>query len=331
MRGRVEEVEMERKVVGAMSWRLREDRVVYDQRREDLQREHAFLRRQLGILQHEEEGSREEQDRSSKVCAKLVAHWQEEVREREAHLRSLQRMILERQSCNNGSVMRSSEMQQIAEDAQLSKDATELGWQKVFAANLFLKRLLTDKMAREMGKFQAVEAAYRNIKTVTGVATGQALVTKFLNKEAVYGELLGQIADNERQMSQLKAENDRLARERTQVEAERDALSMGRREGIHLTNEEKILHEASLKAERCELHVERLKEWLSKNQRQFAHLQGKKKKDRRDREGKGEGEGEGEKEKEKEKEGLKELFKAFADRIAKSLEEAEKEAIDPNL
>lgn len=75
MREWLEEVEMERKVVAGMSWRLKEDKIVYDQRREDLQREYSFLRRQLGVFHHEDEGSREQQDRSRKVYLKLVAHW----------------------------------------------------------------------------------------------------------------------------------------------------------------------------------------------------------------------------------------------------------------
>ena len=45
-----------------------------------------------------------------------------------------------------------------------------------------------------MLKFNVVEVAFKNIKTATGVTNGQNLVSKFLNKENAYGELLGKIA-----------------------------------------------------------------------------------------------------------------------------------------
>lgn len=47
-----------------------------------------------------------------------------------------------------------------------------------------------------MKKFGTVEAAFKNIKTETGVTTTEELVKKFLNKEGDYGVLLGTIADN---------------------------------------------------------------------------------------------------------------------------------------
>ena len=63
-------------------------------------------------------------------------------------------------------------------------------------------------MAREMAKFNTVEVAFKNIKTSTGVNSAEALVQKFLNKEDTYGELLGQIAHNEKRMTNLKLEGE---------------------------------------------------------------------------------------------------------------------------
>lgn len=53
-------------------------------------------------------------------------------------------------------------------------------------------------------KFNIVEVAFKNIKTATGVNNTNELVKKFLNKENAYGELLGKIADNERNIAELK-------------------------------------------------------------------------------------------------------------------------------
>jgi len=59
-----------------------------------------------------------------------------------------------------------------------------------------------------MAKFNTVEIAFKNIKTATGVNSAEALVQKFLNKEDTYGELLGQIAHNEKRMTNLKLEGE---------------------------------------------------------------------------------------------------------------------------
>jgi hypothetical protein len=47
--------------------------------------------------------------------------------------------------------------------------------------------------------------AFKNIKIATGVSDAQSLISKYLTKEAVYGELLGKIADNERRITKLKS------------------------------------------------------------------------------------------------------------------------------
>lgn len=43
------------------------------------------------------------------------------------------------------------------------------------------------------------------------------LVKKYLNKEAVYGELLSKIADNEKTIEQLKSETDKLNQEQKEL------------------------------------------------------------------------------------------------------------------
>jgi hypothetical protein len=100
----------------------------------------------------------------------------------------------------------------------------------VYLCQRFVEKLLRDKMAKEMHKFGTVELAFKNIKTATGVSTTEDLVKKFLNKEGGYGDLLGKIADNERKIAELKAENDGLNRERTKLSTERSALSVNKRD-----------------------------------------------------------------------------------------------------
>ena len=45
-----------------------------------------------------------------------------------------------------------------------------------------------------MNKFFVVESAFKTIKIATGVADSETLISKFLNKESTYGNLLGKIA-----------------------------------------------------------------------------------------------------------------------------------------
>ena len=46
----------------------------------------------------------------------------------------------------------------------------------------------------EMEKFNVVETAFKNIKIATGVTDGPTMVTKYLEKEKIYGRLLDSIA-----------------------------------------------------------------------------------------------------------------------------------------
>jgi hypothetical protein len=97
---------------------------------------------------------------------------------------------------NENTEIRQAEMKEIAENALQDKDGKEKNWQKVYLCHRFVEKVLRDKMNREMVKFNVVETAFKNIKTVTGVNNGDTLVKKFLNKEKAYGELLGKIAEN---------------------------------------------------------------------------------------------------------------------------------------
>ena len=105
-------------------------------------------------------------------------------------------MIHQKTSAYDFNFGRQSEMIEIAENTLSEKDNSEKKWYKVYLCQRFVQRLLRDKMAREMKKFGTVEAAFKNIKTETGVTTTEELVKKFLNKEGDYGDLLGTIADN---------------------------------------------------------------------------------------------------------------------------------------
>lgn len=112
---------------------------------------------------------------------------------------------------------RESDIREIAERAMQDKDDTEKNWRNLLVVHKFVSRMLKDKMDREMNKFSVVEVAFKNIKIATGTNDTQTLVSKFLNKESVYGELLSTIAENERKIEKLKHDKEELLRERKSI------------------------------------------------------------------------------------------------------------------
>ena len=52
----------------------------------------------------------------------------------------------------------------------------------IHLTNLFVNRMLRDKISSEMAKFKTVESAFKTIKTSTGVSDAKTLVSKYLNK-----------------------------------------------------------------------------------------------------------------------------------------------------
>lgn len=121
-------------------------------------------------------------------------------------------MIEEKNNLLEYTALRGSEMKEIAENALQDKDQKEKNWYKVYLCHRFVEKLLRDKMNREMSKFGTVEHAFKTIKTETGVTDVENLVSKFLNKEHIYGDLLGKIAGDEKQISDLKTMNEALIR-----------------------------------------------------------------------------------------------------------------------
>jgi hypothetical protein len=184
-------------------------------------------------------------------------------------------MLEEKNGLVEYTTVREVEMREIAENTLQDKDHKEKNWYKVYLCHRFVEKLLRDKMTREMLKFSTVEVAYKNIKMETGVSDVASLISKFLNKEHIYGDLLGKIADNEKHISDLKTENEQLTRERTKLKAEKSDLYSNKKDHRDLTQEEKDYLAVSDKAMHCNLLYERVRIWLQRNQRKFLRMDGK--------------------------------------------------------
>ena len=138
-------------------------------------------------------------------------------------------------------LLRSQEMKEIAERAMQDKDDDQIKWEKLYLSNKFVSKLLRDKMDREMEKFFTVESAFKTIKISTGVNDADTLVTKFLNKESAYGDLLGKIAENEQRITELKREREELVATEKELEAEKEILDTTKIEAVSIEQESKEL------------------------------------------------------------------------------------------
>ena len=66
------------------------------------------------------------------------------------------------------------------------------------------------KMEREMKKSAAIDDAFKQIKTATGVNDVQDMVRKFLTREQTYSQLLGTVNESELKIDNLKNEHEEL-------------------------------------------------------------------------------------------------------------------------
>ncbi len=76
-------------------------------------------------------------------------------------------MIREKEESNRHNQTRQREIYEIAERALQDKDPNEKQWHQIYLTNVFVSKMLRNKIDREMEKFSVVEFAFKNIKTAT--------------------------------------------------------------------------------------------------------------------------------------------------------------------
>lgn len=123
-----------------------------------------------------------------------------------------------------------------------------------------------------MDKFRVVELAFKEIKTATGVTDAKTLVTKYLNKEIVYGELLGKIADNEKTIERLKTETETLNQESKAQEMELEVLNSVRIKSQDLHDDIKALEQIDEKSTTAERLQNRLAQWTMRQLKKLSAI-----------------------------------------------------------
>lgn len=117
-----EEVLMDKKSLVHIAHRMKEDKVVYDLRKYNAQKELDHARKQLNIIRSEAMMVGESGERSKLVYDKLVRELEGEQRERQQHLESIREQIRTIEESREVSNARESEIRDIAERAMQDKD-----------------------------------------------------------------------------------------------------------------------------------------------------------------------------------------------------------------
>jgi chromosome segregation ATPase len=244
-RHQLDEATFENRSMVNIVHRIKHDKVVYDQRKFNFEKELEFLKKKLNIVKREEHSVGENADRAKKVFEKLASQLKTESRERIEHLANLQSSIQTRVELKEMTSTREIEIHEIAERAMQDKDENEKNWKKLLSVHKFVSMVLREKMEREMSKFKVVEVAFKNIKIATGTADTVELVNKFLNKETVYGELLSKIADSEKKIDTLKHEHEDLERQCRKIQEEMDLFEITKKGNPDLSSNYKLMQRNS--------------------------------------------------------------------------------------
>lgn len=170
-------------------------------------------------------------------------------------------MIDEKIQLLSANQTREMDLYEIAERAIQDKDLNEKNWRKIFLTHIFVNKMLRNKIEKEMEKFRTVEFAFKEIKTATGVNDAKNLVQKYLNKETVYGELLGKIADNEKTIEHLKNQTEDLIQESKNLEMDREVLQSIKIKSQDLHDHIKELEQYDERATNAEKYLNKIGQW----------------------------------------------------------------------
>ena len=105
-----------------MQGRLKHDKVVYDQRKFNFEKELKFLKTQKDVFNKDGVTIHEADDRTNKVYRQYLKQLNAERQERQDHINSLEGMIEEKRRVNQINEFREREIMEIAERAMQDKD-----------------------------------------------------------------------------------------------------------------------------------------------------------------------------------------------------------------
>lgn len=214
---RLDELDMERKVLTLNIRNNKEDNMIYKNRSNLLE---LALRKSRIMLANQKElatKSMLKRNQAFRLLSQLRDDLSKLKDERDTQYEFREGAKEEFKELRLSNEDRAAHLDEVAERVMHEKDLTERQIQKLKLTHRFLEEMMRVKMEREMHRFKLIEEAFKSIKLATGVAETSELVNKFLNKEAAYGELLYKIAENEKKIDLLRVDNLALAKERKRL------------------------------------------------------------------------------------------------------------------
>lgn len=156
--------------------------------------------------------SKEQRLQSKCIFDQLMRNIEKEQRDRQERIIELQKCIKNKEESVQRRIERQRRNAEIAEKAaNENKDSSELKMRE----NLYVQKLwntfMRKKMEKEMHNSQAIDDAFKAIKTATGVNDVQEMVRKFLTREQTYSQLLVTVSESESKIDKLKKENEELS------------------------------------------------------------------------------------------------------------------------
>mmetsp|Transcript_55637 Transcript_55637/g.76504 ORF Transcript_55637/g.76504 Transcript_55637/m.76504 type:complete len:204 (+) Transcript_55637:440-1051(+) len=175
----------------------------------------SSLRSKHHILEKEQlknSRSKEQRLQSKTIFDSLMSNIAMEQKDRHERIQDLQKCIKNKEESVQRRIERQRRNQEIAEAAaNENKDSSELRMRE----NLYIQKLwntfMRMKMKKEMLNSEAIDEAFKQIKTATSVIDVQEMVRKFLTREQTYSSLLLTVSDSEAKIDKLKRDNDELS------------------------------------------------------------------------------------------------------------------------
>ena len=188
---KIDKEKMSRRTYLHMLERMKKDFIATKIKSNDLE---VSLRNKSQVLDGEEDKTRktkEEKLQSKNTFDSLMKNIEKEQRDRQERILELQRCIANKEESVKRRIERQKKNQEIAETAaNESKDSTELKMRNYLYINKLWNNFMKRKMHKEMEASRAIDDAFKQIKTATGVTDVQAMVRRFQIREETYTALL---------------------------------------------------------------------------------------------------------------------------------------------
>ena len=185
-------------------------------------------KRQLLVFEESKQRKTKEERLQSKVIFdNLMKNIEKEQKDRQERILELNRCITNKEASVNRRIERQRKNQEIAETAASeNKDSSELKDRQKLMINKLWNTFMRKKMEKEMRSSQAIDEAFKQIKTATSITDVDALVKRFLQRETTYSQLLTTVNESDVKIEKLKNTNIELHNRLHQLQSDSGAVSV---------------------------------------------------------------------------------------------------------